>query len=379
MRITFVLPHAGLAGGIRVVAIYAEWLKKRGHQVYVVSLPLQPIPLRRQIKSLLKGQGWLSNHEPSHFDQRDVEHHILEQWRPITEADVPDADVVIATWWETAEWVAKFSPAKGAKAYFIQHYEALEGQPKERVKATWSLPMHKITIAQWLVDLAQTQSGDNQVSLVPNSVDAKQFYAPPRGKQSVPTIGMMYSRVKWKGCDTSLKAFSIAAEKIHNLRLVAFGSDLPSAELPLPSGTEYAYCPPQENIKDFYAQCDAWLFGSTTEGFGMPLLEAMACRTPVIGTPAGAAPELLAGGAGILVQPQDPEGMARAIEQVFQMTEAEWRAMSDLAYTKATDYTWDDATQLFEAALCTAIERSKQGELDRSTPPKNTTQLQTQT
>ena len=40
MKITFILPHAGLSGGIRVVAIYADRLKKRGHNVTVVSLPL---------------------------------------------------------------------------------------------------------------------------------------------------------------------------------------------------------------------------------------------------------------------------------------------------------------------------------------------------
>ncbi|HEY9598179.1 MAG TPA: glycosyltransferase family 1 protein, partial [Cyanophyceae cyanobacterium] len=39
MKITFVLPFAGLSGGIRVVAIYAERLRKRGHDVLVVSLP----------------------------------------------------------------------------------------------------------------------------------------------------------------------------------------------------------------------------------------------------------------------------------------------------------------------------------------------------
>jgi len=44
----------------------------------------------------------------------------------------------------------------------------------------------------------------------------------------------------------------------------------------------------------------------------LPILEAMACRTPVIGTPAGPAPELLGAGGGILVRPEDPADMAMA-------------------------------------------------------------------
>lgn len=361
MKITFVLPFAGLSGGIRVVATYADRLKKRGHDVVVVSLPADPIGPLRQVKSLLKGQGLISNKEPSHFDGLDVPHRVLDRWRPITDADVPDADVVVATWWETAEWVAKMSEAKGAKAYFIQHYELFEGMPEERVKATWSLPLHKITIAQWLVDLAQTRFGDSNISLVPNSVDTKLFYAAPRGKQPIPTVGMLYAQPLWKGCDISLKAFSIAAQKIPNLRLVTFGGQ-PSPDLPLPPGTQHAYKPDQSTLKDIYAQCDAWLFGSRSEGFGLPILEAMACRTPVIGTPAGAAPELLANGRGILVKPENPEDMARAIEQMCQKSDREWRAMSDAAHAKATGYTWDDATELFEKALYTAIERSSSGD-----------------
>lgn len=370
MKITFVLPFAGLSGGIRVLAIYAKRLKERGHDVLVVSLPADPISPLRQIKSLLKGQGLISHKGPSHFDGLDVPHRVLDRWRPVTDADVPDADVVVATWWETAEWVAKLSEAKGAKAYFIQHYELFEGMPKERVEATWSLPLHKITIAQWLVDLAQTRFGDSNVSLVPNSVDTKLFYAAPRGKQPIPTIGMLYAQPFWKGCDISLKAFSIAAQKIPNLRLVTFGGK-PLPDLPLPPGTQHAYKPDQSTLKDIYAQCDAWLFGSRSEGFGLPILEAMACRTPVIGTPVGAAPELLADGRGILVNPESPEDMARAIEQMCQLGEIEWRAMSDAAYAKATAYTWDEATELFEKALYTAIERSSRGDFSHQDALKN--------
>ena len=93
----------------------------------------------------------------------------------------------------------------------------------------------------------------------------------------------------------------------------------------------------------------------------MPILEAMACRTPVIGTPAGASPELLSRGGGILVKPEDAQDMARAIEQVHALPEADWRAMSDLAYATAAGYTWEDATNAFERGLTRAIERTQKG------------------
>ncbi len=363
MKITFILPNGDFSGGNHVVAIYAELLKKRGHEVLVVSCPPSQPSLHQQVRALLKGQGWISKakDEPVYFDSLDIPHRAVDRSRPIVDADLPDADVVVATWWLTAEWVANLSESKGAKAYFIQHHEVFDYLPKNRVEATYLLPMHKITIAKWLVDLMQTRYGDQNVSLVPNSVDAGMFDAPPRDKQSIPTVGVMYSPVYWKGCDISLKAFSLAAQKVPNLRLVAFGNSSPQPELPLPPSSEYTRKPERKILKDFYANCDAWLFGSRSEGFGLPIVEAMACRTPVIGTPTGAAPELLSDGAGVLVNPEDPDDMAKAIEWICQLSESQWRAMSDAAYAKVMSYTWDDATELFEAALHMAIERRKHG------------------
>ncbi|MEG4838195.1 glycosyltransferase family 4 protein [Microcoleus sp. B9-D4] len=366
MKITFVLPTLSLTGGIRVISIFAELLRKRGHSVFVISVPRPQPSMRQQVKSLLRGGGWISppENEPSFFDNLGVEHKITDRYRPVEDKDVPDADVVVATWWETAEWVAKLSPSKGAKAYFIQHHEVFDYLPQGRVEATWRLPMHKITISEWLVELARTKYGDDKVSLAPPTVDTKQFYACPRNKQSVPTVGLLYSTVYWKGTDIALKAFSLAAEKIPNLRLVAFGTQAPSPEFPLPAHAEYVIQPDQDKIKDYYSKCDAWLLASRSEGFGLPIIEAMACRTPVISTPAGAAPEILSGGTGILVRPEDPEEMAKAIERICQMPNSKWQAMSEAAYAKVNNYTWDDATAHFEAALKVAIDKSKQREFD---------------
>jgi glycosyltransferase involved in cell wall biosynthesis len=127
----------------------------------------------------------------------------------------------------------------------------------------------------------------------------------------------MYSQIGWKGSDISLEAFKLAAEKNPELQLVGFGQSAPLPELPLPEGVIYYQVPPQHTLKDIYASCDAWLFSSRWEGFGLPILEAMACRTPVIGTPVGAAPDLLGDGAGILVNSEDPEDLAGAIERVW--------------------------------------------------------------
>ena len=117
------------------------------------------------------------------------------------------------------------------------------------------------------------------------------------------------------------------------------------AAAPLPDWVEYHRAPPQAEIPRLYAQCDLWLFTSRHEGFGLPLLEAMACRTPVLATRAGAAPDLITGQNGQLLEPS-AEVFASQIERYAQMPPQEWRALSDAAFATAQAYSWDQSTDL---------------------------------
>ena len=87
---------------------------------------------------------------------------------------------------------------------------------------------------------------------------------------------------------------------------------------PLPRGAQYRQRPPQAQIAAIYAACDLWLFTSRNEGFGLPLLEAMACRTPVLATRAGAAPDLIDGCNGVLLD-SDPAAFAAEIARFHGM------------------------------------------------------------
>ena len=70
-------------------------------------------------------------------------------------------------------------------------------------------------------------------------------------------------------------------------------------------------------VAAFYSAADLFVFPSTMEGFGLPLLEAMASRTPVVCSNAGPLPEV-AGDAALLFDPLDVEDIARAIKQGLQ-------------------------------------------------------------
>ena len=357
MRITFVCPTADLSGGFRVIATYAKLLRQRGHDVVVVTGQPPKLSVRAMLRQLSEFRlPTVSLKAMTHLDGLGVPHKILGQLGGKGAMDLPEGDIVIATWWETAEWVWPLPVEKGVKVHFCQDYEVWNGNA-DRVDATCRLPMPKITPSRWVQQLLTDRFEQTDVVCIPNAVDLKTFTATPRGKQDIPTVGFTYTDFRAKGCDIIVEAVRRARTHIPNLRVVSFGSSEPKLEMPLPEGVEFHLRAPEAKLKAYYASCDAWLFGTRKEGFGLPLLEAMACRTPVIGTPAGAAPELLERGGGILIPPEDPAAMVDAILRVRAMTDADWRRMSDAAYLTASGYTWEDATEQFEAALLRAFAR----------------------
>jgi glycosyltransferase involved in cell wall biosynthesis len=126
----------------------------------------------------------------------------------------------------------------------------------------------------------------------------------------------------------------------------------------LPEGARFEVAPRQDRIAEIYASCDCWLFTSSEEGYGLPILEAMSCGTPVVATRAGAAPELLASGGGILVDSDDPKDLADAVERILNLDDASWRAMSRAARAEAEKHSWDRIGGKMEEALKQILRES---------------------
>jgi len=346
-----------MSGGNRVVAVYADRLTKRGHRVNIVSQPRSKPSFGEKLESLLfdrSGADVIS--DAPFFGDLGIPVRVLRERRPIKDADVPDADIVIATWWETAEWVAELNRSKGAKVHLVQHHEVFPYLPVERCKRSYRLPLRKIVISRWLKELLEIVYEQENIALVPNSVDRSLFLSEQRGKQKYPTVGLLYSTVSFKGVDVAIAALCLVKSRIPSLRVVAFGSEPISKRLPLPDWAEFQFRPPQDQLRSIYSECDVWICASRSEGFHLPPLEAMACRCPVVSTRVGGPMDVVIEGVnGYLVDINDVRTLADRVVQVLQLPEMDWQEMSDAALATATRYTWEDATVLFEKALKDAL------------------------
>jgi alpha-1,3-rhamnosyl/mannosyltransferase len=87
----------------------------------------------------------------------------------------------------------------------------------------------------------------------------------------------------------------------------------------------------------------AMVYPSLYEGFGMPVLEAMGCGSPVVASNVSALPEV-AGDAAVLVDPRDPEAIAAAIDRVLR-DDGLRDALRQAGLIRASGFDWNDTAR----------------------------------
>ncbi len=110
---------------------------------------------------------------------------------------------------------------------------------------------------------------------------------------------------------------------------------------------------PEADKRALFAGAEVFCLPSLREGFGLPVLEAMAQGAPVI-TSKGTATEEAAGDAAILIDPQDAPALAEALAAVLDSPD-DAAAMRSASRRRAAELPWSRTAELLEAAFREAI------------------------
>ncbi|HKZ68649.1 MAG TPA: glycosyltransferase family 1 protein [Anaerolineales bacterium] len=97
---------------------------------------------------------------------------------------------------------------------------------------------------------------------------------------------------------------------------------------------------PEADLAALYSEAAAFAYPSLYEGFGLPILEAMACGTPVLTSNVSCLPEV-AGGAAKLVDPHSVEAIGEGLKQLL----AERNIWIERGFTRAARFRWDDVAR----------------------------------
>jgi glycosyltransferase involved in cell wall biosynthesis len=199
---------------------------------------------------------------------------------------LPAADVCIATFWTTVE------PAMASGARHVLHLcQGFEGVHREyspllrSIDAAYRLPLPKLVVSPHLVDLLVERYG-SRCHLIGSGVDPAYFHPPadPEHRQGPLRIGVVGAwSVRPKGVPTALAGLDLARRRGHDFELWrAAGEPLTADERELGITARYRHRLTTREMGDFYRQLDTLVFPSADEeGFGLPVLEAMACGVAV--------------------------------------------------------------------------------------------------
>lgn len=155
------------------------------------------------------------------------------------------------------------------------------------------------------------------------------------------------NQVVFIGARTSYKNFEVAVESVSaclDLKLIVIGSQPNVDETRLlnekiPGRWESIVYPSAESVAQVYQQSLALLYLSDYEGFGLPVLEAMASGAPVIAINRSSIPEV-AGEAGILIDEASPNLVAKEIERLRSGGDWFSRVVS-AGLCQAKKFSWD--------------------------------------
>ncbi len=336
LRITFLVPERGLVGGIKVMGEYAGRLRVRGHDVAV----MYPGGTRN-VKRWL--QRWTTRRTPDALDDSGCTLTAVREFTPET---VPDADVILTTGLRAVRAASALPPEKGRVVEIVQGtIDMQEGHAEAR--RVMALPVHRVAVSDYVARYLKHEFGV-EAAVVPNGVDHSQFYNNERQFRTPRTVGMIYVAGEMKGTAEAFEAMRQVRDQWPDVRLVMYGAKRPRNA---PPRTEVFIRPKASRLRAIYSSCEIWLAPSRSEGFGLPVVEAMACGVVPVATRAGGHECIIEEEvSGFLVPVGDGEAMAKRIALLLE-DESLLRTMSGAAHERSLAFDWQTSTDGLEALL----------------------------
>lgn len=232
----------------------------------------------------------------------------------------------------------------------------------------WLYAIHGMTFADRIISVSNNTAKDthqilhiepSRITVVPNAVEQifqplpsieidslYQKYEISSESLCLLNVGSDHQR---KNLLNILKAVKILCDQALPIIFFKVGSDFTAeqqaliAEQQLNSCVRYLGKPDKATLVQIYNLADILVTPSLFEGFGMTILEAMACGTPVITSNVSSMPDV-AGDAGLLIDPQSPEAIAREVERLYYDRDL-YQTYVTKGLARVQSFTWEAAAE----------------------------------
>jgi len=326
MRVNYLLEDTALFGGVKVPLHHANLLHRRGHRVRIVSRGPAP--------------DWYSI---------ECEFLTVPEFALKT---VPEADIHVATFWTT------IGPASGLESGQAVHYcQGFEGDythntsEHSAIAEAYSAPLPAFVVSSHLGELL-AERFDRPSRRVPPALEpiwTPRWRVAPRKRPRVLVLHPF--EIDWKGVVTALEAARLLREGGVEAQVVRISQwPLVDAEREVLESDEFLCRLEPSQVARVVSGCDLLLAPSwEQEGFGLPVIEAMACGVPVVASRIAAFEETAAGAAE-LVPARQPRAFAEAARKVLGDSHR-WRRMRRAGLRAARRFSEKEVSVDLESAM----------------------------
>ncbi|HEY7213405.1 MAG TPA: glycosyltransferase family 4 protein [Thermoanaerobaculia bacterium] len=330
MRIAYVLPRPELGGGNKVIFQHVRLLQENGDEVTVLCEGPKP-------------------------DWAEIDAAYVDYTAGVPK--LPAQDLVVATYWTTLARARDLG--LGPLAHFCQGYEGglVHLRPALReIEAVYSWPLPTLTVSPHLGEFLAARFG-RESRVAPPPLDPRfrpAWRLGPRRRPWIAIPGIFEAEVK--GVPVALDAVRRLRASGVRCRVLRFSMlPLSAAEKALLEPDRYLCHVPPHVIARVLPACDLLLLPSRPEeGFGLPLLEAMAAKVPAVASRIPST-ESIADGAVRLVPPDEAEAFAAAAAELLGSRTA-WRQAREVGFAASRRF----QPQVVAPLLATAIRWARE-------------------
>jgi glycosyltransferase involved in cell wall biosynthesis len=334
VRIAYVLDRPELGGGSKVVFQHAGLLRGRGDEVTVLAAGPKP--------------DWI---------------HIEAGYHDLTAGPprLPAQDLVIATYWTTLPVARRLGI--GPLAHFCQGYEGGLAHLRPalaEIEAVYSWPVPTLAVSPHLAGFLRERFG-RESRVAPPPLDPAfrpAWRLRPRRRPWVAIPGIFEAEVK--DVPTALRAVRRLREAGISCRVLRFSIlPLSAEETALLPPDRYLKGEPPRRIARALRGCDLLFLASrSAEGFGLPLLEALAAKVPAVASRIPSTVDM-AEGAAALVPPGDDAAFAGAAMDLLAEPQV-WRRARALGFQASRRFLPEAVAPRLFKAIDWARERALQ-------------------
>jgi glycosyltransferase involved in cell wall biosynthesis len=339
MKIAFVLPGEGRSGGVRCTVLAANGLLDRGHSVRIVYQRerLASVDWLRSRWLALRypagGASWLRSFRGAY-----------ESFRDIRQCRFEAGELVIGAGLSACRELSRVDQPGIRKVHYL-HGEV--PWDREFMKAAWGEQVPKIGVASYLDSLVHDLCGQRLHAVVPNGIDAAEYFPVLDGPLRT-AAGTVFGGGRHKDPETVIAVLERLRRDCPDVPRVVFGADARPKAL---DGHNYVRFPSVAKARELYSRSLVWFLASRSEGFGSPILEAMACGCAVVATDCGGPRDIISEGVnGFLVPVGDVDRMVDRIQLLLKDRATRERIVANARQT-VQQLTWKHSVDLLEKAL----------------------------